>query len=1057
MTLIRPRFRITALALIMAACMSAVLQAQTATMDIVITEAGSARAGLTVQLRDPATGYAQTVTTNAQGRARLPTLPASGRYQISVDGVLRLADVALRANESQTIAIEMAIEEVDVLARRAVVALNATNAEVSAGLGREDIDALPIEARDLVRALTRLPNVVASTGFYPEAPSVAINGANGLFTQYLIDGLDNTENFLGGQKFPVSSGFANDVTVLASSYSVEYGRTGNGVVNVTTPGGSNVTRGEFFYLSRPGPPLDSSSPYAQRDLSGNTLRDGFRRDQLGFSLGGALAQDRTFYFVNAEYLRDQKDNLLTSAPLGIAATVPGENRSLLLSAKIDHVVSDDWRLALRANLGDMLIERQGGGLDGGATFPSAGSAQDRDSMLIAASAIFDDGHLASQTQIAASRFRWNYGRARNGAGPQVVVEDAAGLTAAILGHPGYVFDDLERSLQLQQKFSFERGAHAFKFGADVLRSEFALAGGGNADGNYRVRLTPAELAAVRALNRGAALAPGDIPATAAVLDYSVELRPATFGETQTQYALYAEDQWSLTPNFTATLGLRWDYDTLTKAGAASGDTDNIAPRLAFNWRLDSRWSLRAGVGLFYEKIPYTIASDALQQNTTSAAFRGQLAQLIAAGRLPADTNIDRLVFDGNLSVNPACPAGYLNCPTPATAANLRATASSGERRIRNPLGLDSPYTLQSSFGAQWQVGDDLLASADVILGDGRNLLRLRDVNAPAPFTPNLAGLTPANVALLRAQPTEAARFALARSLGLVRSQADADATRPVAAVPGGARQIVVSETGGESRYRALNFALERARRDGESTLRYGYRLSYTLSKLSNDTDDLNFRASNSNEFDAEWGPSINDRRHALSAVLFLYPSESLTVTVAGLFQSGQPINLIPDTGIFGSTDLNGDGASFSSAYLGNSDRAPGIGRNSARLPWSKLVDLGVRYEHAMSLGRLELTADVFNLFDTANLSGFANSATQSNQIQVEGQPFVAAQCWRAASVPVRAELAFLSMFLMIAADFSRARASAACPRVRGRRKRTLGRDPAPRARPEGVLQCLGRR
>ena len=974
------------------ACLSPLLHAQTATLDIVVTENGTALAGRAVQLRDAATGYTQDVTTSAQGRARLATLPASGRYDVLVDGQLRLEGVALRANEAQTVAIELspdaaALEQVSVVARRAVVALNATNAEVSAGLAREDIEALPIESRDLVRALTRLPNVVASTGFYPEAPGIAINGANGLFTQYLIDGLDNNENFLGGQKFPISSGFATDVAVLASSYSVEYGRTGNGVVNVTTPSGSNQTHGEFFYLSRPGPPLDSSSPYAQRDLSGNTLRDGFRRDQLGFSLSGALAQDRTFYAVNAEYLRDQKDNLLTSAPLGIAATVPGENRSLLLSAKLDHVISDDWRLALRAHLGDVLIERQGGGLDGGATFPSAGSAQDRDSMLIAVSAIFDNGRLASQTQLAVSRFRWNYGRALNGPGPQVVVEDNAGLTAAILGHPGYVFDDLERTVQLQQKFSFERGAHAFKFGADVLRSEFSLAGGGNGNGNYRVRLTPAELAGVRALNRGAALAPGDIPATASVLDYSVELRPATFGETQTQYALYAEDQWSLAPDLTATLGLRWDYDTLTKAGASSGDTDNVAPRLALNWRLDPRWSLRAGAGLFYEKIPYTIASDALQQNTTSAAFRGQLAQLIAAGRLPAGTNIDRVVFDGNLSVNPACPGGYLNCPTPATAANLRATASSGERRIRNPEGLDSPYTLQSSLGAQWQATPELLVTADLIVAEGRNLLRLRDLNAPTPFAPNLANLTTANIALLRAQPNDAARVVRARQRGLVRSQADADATRPVTTVPGGARQIVVSETGGQSRYRALNLAVERARRSGDGALRYGYRLSYTLSKLSNDTDDLNFRASNSNEFGAEWGPSINDRRHAISTVLYLYPSPALTVTVAGLFQSGQPINLIPDTGIFGTTDLNGDGASFSSAYLGNSDRAPGITRNSERLPWSKLVDLGLRYDYDIRVGRLELTADVFNVFDAVNLSGFANSATQSNQIQIAGQPF----------------------------------------------------------------------
>ena len=32
--------------------------------------------------------------------------------------------------------------------------------------------------------------------------------------------------------------------------------------------------------------------------------------------------------------------------------------------------------------------------------------------------------------------------------------------------------------------------------------------------------------------------------------------------------------------------------------------------------------------------------------------------------------------------------------------------------------------------------------------------------------------------------------------------------------------------------------------------------------------------------------------------------------------------------------------------------------------------------------QIELRADVFNLFNTANLSGYANNATQSNQIQV---------------------------------------------------------------------------
>ena len=36
---------------------------------------------------------------------------------------------------------------------------------------------------------------------------------------------------------------------------------------------------------------------------------------------------------------------------------------------------------------------------------------------------------------------------------------------------------------------------------------------------------------------------------------------------------------------------------------------------------------------------------------------------------------------------------------------------------------------------------------------------------------------------------------------------------------------------------------------------------------------------------------------------------------------------------------------------------------------------------AKKTSRLELTADVFNVLNTQNLSGYANNATQSNQIQ----------------------------------------------------------------------------
>jgi len=76
--------------------------------------------------------------------------------------------------------------------------------------------------------------------------------------------------------------------------------------------------------------------------------------------------------------------------------------------------------------------------------------------------------------------------------------------------------------------------------------------------------------------------------------------------------------------------------------------------------------------------------------------------------------------------------------------------------------------------------------------------------------------------------------------------------------------------------------------------------------------------------------------------------------------------------------------------VGNSDRAPGESRNSGRLAWSSVIDLGLQYNLALGgTGRLEIRADVFNVLNTANVSGFSNNATQSNQIQVGGTAFQA--------------------------------------------------------------------
>jgi outer membrane receptor protein involved in Fe transport len=971
-------------------------------------EANDVVEDVTVHLTNEQIGLSAAQSTNDRGRVEWRGLPTSGSYTVFVEEndqfyAARESDIELRSNATRSVTLlltpiaEVQLDEVVVEGARGVAEVNRVNAEVSSSMSAETLEDLPVEGRNFTQSLYRLPNVTPATGFFPEAPNVSINGANGLYANYLIDGMDNNEQFLGGPQFEVPTGMVKDVTVLTSTYSAEYGRTGNGIFNVTTKSGSNEWTGEGFYLTRPGQPLDgqftdeSGQELAQRDLSGNQVKSGFQRHQAGFALGGPVVEDQTFFFVNLEHTTDWKDNQLTVPGEALEETIQGQNQFTYLSGRVDHHWSDRWRSTVRLNANRVGIDRQGGGLTGGITFASAGNTQRRDGVHAALQNTYAGDNLVYESNLQYSWFNWDYANPANPNTSQVTVQDPSGTAIAILGHPGYQFDSVENTIQLQQKVTYQIGDHTLKAGLDLLSSDHALAGGGNPNGNYTVRLQ--DDAAVGAFRNLDDFGPGLMPENLrsiqdqfTVENYSVELRPSTFGTRQDLIGLYLEDQFTPVSNLTVTAGLRYDYDSLSEGGGETEDADwdNLAPRLSLNYAVDERTSLRGGYGIFYDKIVYSVVSDALEQNAANPAYKDQIRSLVDQGLLPADTDVEAVTFDGTRTASLPQVPGYLQGPTGAELNREQIQASfSAERRILNPNGYENPQTHQFSLGVQRQFGDDLLAYVDLIHTRSYDLFRLRDLNAPAAYD------------------ISAEELAAERGPDLVRSQLAADRTRPVDLFqrrengsiafdengnpqykPGVARQIVMTETEGEARYWAANVNLVKDRVDDG----YSYRLSYTLSRLRNNTDDINFRAETANNYEDEWGPSVNDRTHVLSAVGSVYPTDRLRVTAAGLIQSGQPVNRVPDASLFGGTrDLNGDGREYGAAYVGNSDRWPGASRNSDRLPWSTRFDLSAQYGWPVASGRVVARADVFNVFNTKNLSGFANNATQSNQIQT-GQP-----------------------------------------------------------------------
>jgi hypothetical protein len=206
---------------------------------------------------------------------------------------------------------------------------------------------------------------------------------------------------------------------------------------------------------------------------------------------------------------------------------------------------------------------------------------------------------------------------------------------------------------------------------------------------------------------------------------------------------------------------------------------------------------------------------------------------------------------------------------------------------------------------------------------------------------------------------------------------EGDTFRPVAPVTGSFRRLTTSASLGEANYVGATTALRW--QPGRTIL---LDANYTLSRSRNNTEDINFNATQGNDFAAEWADAVNDRRHKFALRAVYTGVKRLTLSTVFDVQSGTPINRI--AGFCGATfcDLDGSGDTFGNGFLGNQDRFFGVPRNGERLPSATLVNLGAAY----ALGPVQLRGDLFNALNTRNVSGFANGLPGGGARTQVGRP-----------------------------------------------------------------------
>ncbi len=166
------------------------------------------------------------------------------------------------------------------------------------------IKELPLNGRVFYELARLVPNVFNP----PQGSSLAnrggfyVAGNSEVTNNFILDGIDNNDRTSGQPSVRPSVDGIREFRILSGSYAAEYGRQSGGQVVVTTKSGTNEIHGtvyEFFRNNK----LDA------RDYFSPGALEPFTRNNYGFSIGGPIKKNKTFFFGTFEGLRNKQVNV----------------------------------------------------------------------------------------------------------------------------------------------------------------------------------------------------------------------------------------------------------------------------------------------------------------------------------------------------------------------------------------------------------------------------------------------------------------------------------------------------------------------------------------------------------------------------------------------------------------------------------------------------------------------------------------------------------------------------------------------------------------------------
>jgi len=656
--------------------------------------------GAQITVETPAGAVVKSTRADAAGTYEVRGL-APGHYivQVAFTGFapFQSQDLLLEAGQIKRIDVKMAIEAAQ---QNVVVTDESPTVNIEAG---GNSNSVVIKGKDL-DALSDDPDELSSELQALAGPSAGPNGG-----QIYIDG------FTGGQLPPKSA--IREIRINQNPFSAEFDRLGYGRIEILTKPGTDKLHGQFFMMGNQKS-FNTGNPFTKDVPS-------YDRLQYNATINGSLNK-KTSFFVSMEQRNNHDEQVYDYLPAVldptsgfyqlatayVSGTESNPHNHINFSPRIDVQLGDKDTLTFRYQF---FYDTESGDI-GNLELP----AQSQNTKSTEHTFQLSDSHIINDHIVNETRFEY-----RRALETDTPVSNAPTITASgdftDGGASAQSMRDHQDHLELQNFTTMSAGRHALKFGAWLRDNRDANTSTSNRNGTLIFSPT-AYVDALNSLAQGQNI---NSIGTASSDPNSSGLTKLLISAGQTSYtanvfdgALFLQDDWRFNPRLTLSGGVRWETQNHI------ADHNDWAPRVAMAYALDAKGNkpaktvLRAGYGIFYDRVQIANVLAATQQAVNS----GQVQVTTDDPSCLNGTSLTNIDFSGCLP-----PAPFAT--TPQSTSVIIAPH------------FHAPYTHQFGASIERQVTKSTTATITYLRSFGVHQVVTRDSNAYLPGTYQLGSST----------------------------------------------------------------------------------------------------------------------------------------------------------------------------------------------------------------------------------------------------------------------------------------------------------------------------